>query len=50
MGLNYYLHGNNQKVALDYSLLTRAVRNAEPGPSIDEQVDHRVRLMFQQMF
>lgn len=50
-GVNYYLHGHNQKIALDYSLLRRAFRPAEPGAGrVDGQTDHRVRLMFQQTF
>ncbi len=49
-GLNYYFHGNNQKFCLDYSLLVRDLASAVPGRPMDNQVDHRVRLMFQQLF
>ena len=50
-GLNFYLHGNNQKVAADYSLLVRGLEAKDPGsPYLKNQQDHRVRLMFQMFF
>lgn len=50
-GVNYYLHGHNQKICMDYSLLVRAFRPAEPGSGpVEDQVDHRARVMFQQTF
>ncbi len=51
VGANLYLHGNNQKIAVDYSLLARSLDAADPGNSlIENQQDHRVRVMFQQFF
>ncbi len=51
VGLNLYLHGNNQKIATDYSLLTRGLEAADPGgPHVPNQQDHRIRIMFQQFF
>lgn len=49
-GINFYLHGNNQKICLDYSFLVRDLSPANPGPSVDNQQDNRVRLMYQQIF
>jgi len=49
-GLNYYLRGQNQKLAFDYSLLVRGLASAVPGGPLPDQTDHRVRLMFQQIF
>jgi len=51
VGLNLYLHGNNQKIATDYSLLTRGLEAVDPGgPNVQNQLDHRFRLMFQLFF
>ena len=49
-GINLYLHGNNQKICLDYSFLLRELGTVHPGPLPDNQQDHRVRLMYQQIF
>jgi hypothetical protein len=50
-GVNYYLHGHNQKISFDYSFLRRALQRAEPGmSSLENQHDHRVRLMYQHLF
>jgi hypothetical protein len=50
-GVNFYFHGNNQKLAADYSLLARGLEAVDPAAlSVKNQQDHRVRLMFQQMF
>jgi hypothetical protein len=50
-GANYYFHGNNQKIAVDYSFLARGLEAADPdGPAMENQHDHRVRIMFQQFF
>jgi len=51
VGANFYLHGNNQKIAADYSLLARGLEAADPGgPNVQNQQDHRIRIMFQQFF
>ena len=51
VGVNFYLHGNNQKIAADYSLLARGLEAADPGgPNVQNQQDHRIRIMFQQFF
>ena len=51
MGASFYFHGNNQKIAADYSLLARGLEAADPGgANVQNQQDHRVRLMFQQFF
>jgi hypothetical protein len=50
-GLNFYLYGNNQKIAADYSLLIRGLEAVDPSsPYLKDQQDHRVRLMFQMLF
>jgi hypothetical protein len=49
--LNFYLYGNNQKIAADYSLLVRGLEAVNPSsPYVQNQQDHRVRLMFQMIF
>ncbi len=51
VGVNLYLHGNNQKIAADYSLLARGLDAAYPDtPDVQNQQDHRFRIMFQQFF
>ncbi len=51
VGLNWYLHGNHQKIAADYSYLVRDFDAADPdGAPVQNQHDHRVRVMFQQLF
>ncbi len=51
VGANLYLHGNHQKIAVDYSLLARGLDAADPANStVENQRDHRVRIMFQQFF
>jgi hypothetical protein len=50
-GLNFYLYGNNQKIAADYSLMVRGLEAVGPSsPYLQNQQDHRVRLMFQMLF
>ena len=51
LGLNYYLYGNNIKLAVDYSYLTREFDQV-PGAtvSVDDQEDNRVRTMVQFYF
>jgi len=49
-GINFYLHGNNQKICLDYSYLLRHLSSVDAGVSINDQHDHRMRLMYQQVF
>jgi hypothetical protein len=51
VGANFYLYGNNQKIAADYSLLVRGLEAADrSAPYVQDQQDHRFRLMFQQFF
>jgi len=51
VGASYYFFGNNQKMAVDYSLLARGLEAADPGnSSVQNQQDHRFRIMFQQFF
>ena len=51
IGFNYYLYGNNIKLAVDYSYLTRDFDQV-PGSkvSVDDQQDNRVRTMVQFYF
>jgi hypothetical protein len=51
IGINLYLHGNNQKIAADYSLLARGLEAADQSaPYVQNQQDHRFRIVFQQFF
>lgn len=52
IGFNLYLYGNHQKIAVDYSLLARGLEAADPDNpvKVENQNDHRARLMFQMIF
>ncbi len=50
VGINWYLHGHNQKIALDYSYMLRVLKGVDPAVHVDDQHDYRVRLMYQHFF
>jgi hypothetical protein len=47
IGINWYIYGHAMKISADYSYLVRNLAAAEPFYSIDDQHDHRLRLMYQ---